>query len=102
MAKLDRKLVAREQQYEVSYFARKHQISTADARSILQRAGRSRENANALARSEREAETSRSIVQDEGRSSGYGRYPTAHKPRSVGGDKSSGYGRPRLPLKPQG
>jgi hypothetical protein len=49
MATMDRKLVAKSQQYEVAYFARKHRISAADARGILQAAGRSREKANALA-----------------------------------------------------
>lgn len=49
MAKMDRKLVASKQQYEVGYFARKHRISAADARAILQQAGRSREKANELA-----------------------------------------------------
>ncbi len=49
MAKMDRKLVAKTQQYEVAYFARKHRMSAADAREILQRAGRSREKANELA-----------------------------------------------------
>jgi uncharacterized protein DUF3606 len=49
MANMDRKLVAKSQQYEVRYFAQKHRISAADAREILQRAGRSREKANALA-----------------------------------------------------
>lgn len=53
MAKMDRKLVAKEQQYEVSYFARKHRITAADARAILQRAGRSREKANELATADR-------------------------------------------------
>lgn len=55
MAKMDRKLVASEQQYEVSYFARKHRITAADARAILQRAGRSREKANELAEKERKS-----------------------------------------------
>lgn len=45
----DRRQVAKSQQYEVSYFARKHRISAADARAILQDAGRSREKANELA-----------------------------------------------------
>jgi hypothetical protein len=45
----DRRRVAAEQQYEVSYFARKHKISSADARSIIQQAGNSREKANDLA-----------------------------------------------------
>ena len=49
MAKMDRKLVARSQQYEVAYFARKHRITAADARAIIQQAGRSREKANELA-----------------------------------------------------
>ena len=43
MAKMDRKLVASTQQYEVAYFARKHRISAADGSAILQQAGRSRE-----------------------------------------------------------
>ena len=46
---MDPKLVAKSQQYEVAYFAKKHRISAADAREILQRASRSREKANALA-----------------------------------------------------
>lgn len=46
---MDPKLVASKQQYEVAYFARKHRISAAEAREILQRAGRSRERANELA-----------------------------------------------------
>jgi hypothetical protein len=45
----DRRQVAKSQQYEVSYFAKKHRISAADARAILQEAGRSREKANELA-----------------------------------------------------
>ncbi len=49
MASMDRKLVAKSQQYEVSYFARKHGLTTADARAILQQAGRSRDKANELA-----------------------------------------------------
>jgi Protein of unknown function (DUF3606) len=40
MAKMDRKLVAKTEQYEVSYFARKHKMSAADARAIVQQAGR--------------------------------------------------------------
>jgi hypothetical protein len=50
MAKMDPKLVSQEQQYEVKYFASKHRISSADAREILQKAGRSREKANELAK----------------------------------------------------
>ena len=49
MATMDGKLVASKQQYEVAYFAKKHRISAADARAILQQAGRSREKANELA-----------------------------------------------------
>lgn len=39
MASMDRKLIAKTQQYEVAYFAKKHRLSAADARSILQQAG---------------------------------------------------------------
>jgi hypothetical protein len=46
MAKMDRKLVAKQ---HVSYFARKHGFTAADARGILQDAGRSRDKANELA-----------------------------------------------------
>lgn len=49
MAKMDRKLVARRQAYEVSYFAKKHGITAADARAILQQSGPSRKKANELA-----------------------------------------------------
>jgi hypothetical protein len=45
----DRKRVAADQQYEISYFARKHKISSANARSIIQQAGNSRNKANELA-----------------------------------------------------
>lgn len=50
---MDRKLVAASEQYEVTYFARKHRISAADARAIIQQAGRSREKANELAEAEK-------------------------------------------------
>jgi hypothetical protein len=53
MAKMDPKLVAKTEQYEVAYFARKHRISAADARDIIQRARRSREKANELAEAEK-------------------------------------------------
>lgn len=53
MVVVDRRLVAKTQQYEIAYFARKHGISAADARSVLQRAGRSREKANELAQAEK-------------------------------------------------
>lgn len=53
MIKTDRKLIASTQQYEVSYFAKKHRMSQADARSVLQRAGLSREKANELAEQEK-------------------------------------------------
>ena len=45
----DRRQIAKSQQYEVGYFAKKHRITAADARAILQQAGRSREKANELA-----------------------------------------------------
>ena len=48
MPSMDRKLVAKSQQYEVAYFARKHGMTAADARAILQKAGRSREKANEM------------------------------------------------------
>jgi hypothetical protein len=53
MANMDRKLVSRKEQHEVAYFAQKHRVTAADARSILQRAGRSREKANELAEAEK-------------------------------------------------
>jgi len=53
MVSMDRKLVSNKQQYEVKYFAHKHGLSAADARSVLQRAGRSREKANELAAAEK-------------------------------------------------
>ena len=46
----DRRTIAKSQAYEVSYFARKHRLTAADARAILQQAGTSREKANELAR----------------------------------------------------
>lgn len=46
---MDRLLVAKPQQYEVAYFARKHRISAADARATLQQTGGSRDEANELA-----------------------------------------------------
>ena len=52
MVDMDRKLVASEEQYEVAYFARKHGISADKAKEILDRAGRSREKADALAESQ--------------------------------------------------
>ncbi|MDF0489642.1 DUF3606 domain-containing protein [Sphingomonas sp. H39-1-10] len=45
----DRRRVAANQPYEVSYFARKHKISTAEARDIIRKAGPDRKAANALA-----------------------------------------------------
>ena len=45
----DRKRVAGEQPYEVGYFARKHGITSEEARKIIKRAGASRERADALA-----------------------------------------------------
>jgi len=45
----DRRRVAAGQPYEVAYFARKHKISTAEARDIIREAGSDRNAANALA-----------------------------------------------------
>jgi hypothetical protein len=45
----DRRQIAASEHYEVGYFAKKDRISAADARAILQQAGRSREKANELA-----------------------------------------------------
>jgi hypothetical protein len=49
MVKMDRKLIASSQAYEVSYFARKHGITLEKAREILKKAGPSRDKANAMA-----------------------------------------------------
>jgi 2-iminoacetate synthase ThiH len=49
MIKMDPKLVAKEQGYEVSYFARKHSLSNEEAMKILKEAGVSRVKADALA-----------------------------------------------------
>ena len=45
----DRSRIGRSQAYEVGYFAQKHHISRAEAREIIQKAGPSRDKANALA-----------------------------------------------------
>lgn len=45
----DRRRVAAGEPYEVAYFARKHKISTAEARDIISEAGSDRKAANALA-----------------------------------------------------
>ena len=45
----DQRRIALSQAYEVSYFARKHGLTAADARKIIQQAGGSREKANRLA-----------------------------------------------------
>ena len=47
----DRRRVSLSEQYEVKYFARKHKLPIADARSIIQQAGASRDKANELAAS---------------------------------------------------
>lgn len=47
--KMDPKLVASKQAYEVSYFAKKHGISKEKALKILDKVGPSREKANAEA-----------------------------------------------------
>jgi hypothetical protein len=49
----DAKRVASEQPYEVSYFARKHGIRTADARDIILKHGPSREACDAAAKKRR-------------------------------------------------
>jgi hypothetical protein len=43
----DRKRVAQDQGYEVSYFARKHGLSTEEAREIIRRVGNDRDKLNA-------------------------------------------------------
>ena len=45
----DRSRVAQEQQYEVSYFARKHGLSPDEAQRIIGEAGPSRDKADAAA-----------------------------------------------------
>lgn len=45
----DRRRVAADQPYEVTYFARKHGLSAGDARAIIQQAGSDRAKANQLA-----------------------------------------------------
>jgi len=45
----DRKRVAEDQGYELSYFARKHGLSTEEARKIIKRVGNDREKLNAEA-----------------------------------------------------
>ncbi|WIJ25175.1 DUF3606 domain-containing protein [Devosia sp. RR2S18] len=45
----DRKRLAAEQQYELSYFASRHGLSTDEARQIIEEAGPSREAADAAA-----------------------------------------------------
>jgi Protein of unknown function (DUF3606) len=45
----DRRRLALGQAYEVSYFARKHGLTAAEARRIINQAGGSREKANRLA-----------------------------------------------------
>jgi hypothetical protein len=51
----DRRRVAAGQPYEVSYFARKHGLSAADARAIIKQAGNDRDRANQLAGQRKEA-----------------------------------------------
>jgi hypothetical protein len=47
--KSDRTGVAESEGYEVSYFARKHGITAAQARSLIERVGNNREKLNAAA-----------------------------------------------------
>lgn len=49
MTKMDPKLVASTEQYEVDYFAKKHGITRDQAMSILKKAGPSRVKADDLA-----------------------------------------------------
>ena len=46
----DRKRIAASQPYEVAYFARKHGLSSKEARAIIAEAGSSRAKANEIAR----------------------------------------------------
>jgi hypothetical protein len=47
----DRSKVAKEQDYEVSYFAHEHGISTAEARKLIERFGNDRQKLYAAAQS---------------------------------------------------
>ena len=47
--KMDPKLVAAEQPYEVSYFRKKHGLTKDQAEDIIKKAGNSRSKANELA-----------------------------------------------------
>jgi len=47
--KMDPKLVAAQQQYEVNYFKRKHNLTKDQAIAIIKQAGNSRIKANELA-----------------------------------------------------
>jgi hypothetical protein len=49
----DRRRIALSQAYEVSYFARKHSLTAAEAREIIKQARGSREKANQLAKRKR-------------------------------------------------
>ncbi|WP_079247255.1 DUF3606 domain-containing protein [Sphingomonas turrisvirgatae] len=51
----DRRRVAAGQPYEVAYFARKHGLSTEDARAIIKQAGNDRTKANQLAGQRKDA-----------------------------------------------
>jgi len=55
MVSMDRKLVSSKEQYEVKYFTKKLGLSAADARSVLQPAGRGRERADEFAAAEKRA-----------------------------------------------
>lgn len=50
MAKMDQKLVAGKQPYEVRYFAHKHQITMTEAKRILKEHGPSRKACNEAAK----------------------------------------------------
>lgn len=57
MAKMDQKLVAGKQPYEVRYFAHKHQITMSEARKIIDGNGPSRKACNEAAKILKESKT---------------------------------------------
>lgn len=57
MAKMDQKLIAGKQPYEVRYFAHKHNITMADAKKIIKEHGPSRKACNEAVRVLKESQT---------------------------------------------
>ena len=51
MPDMDRKLIAKSQQYEVKYFAKKHKLTMGEARAIIQQSGPKREGPTTWLRS---------------------------------------------------